>query len=120
LNTSLASSVGKLPAGVLDFECHGKREEKHQMGIKEKLEQQLDAKLEKWKSEIDEVEAEARAQEARAEAEKADAEVQKELWSKVDSLKKRVDQGEKRLAELKDAGEDRLRSLKEEIDRLVA
>jgi hypothetical protein len=38
----------------------------------------------------------------------------------VDSLKKRVDQGEKRLAELKDAGEDRLRSLKEEIDRLVA
>jgi len=31
-----------------------------------------------------------------------------------------VDQAEKRLAELKDAGEDRLRSLKDEIDRLVA
>lgn len=90
------------------------------MSIKDKLEHQLDAKLKKWKSEIDEAEAKAKAREARAEAEKADAETQKELWGKVDTLKKRVDQGEKRLAELKDAGEDRLRSLKDEIDRLVA
>jgi len=90
------------------------------MSIKETLEQQLDAELKKWKSEIDEAEAEARAAEARAEAEKADADTRKALWGKVDKLKKQVNQAEKRLAELKDAGEDRLRSLKDEIDRLVA
>ena len=57
---------------------------------------------------------------ARAEAEKAEAETEKALWQKVDTLKKQVDQAEKRLADLKDAGAERVESLRDEISRLVA
>jgi hypothetical protein len=90
------------------------------MSIKQKLRRQLETNLEKWKSEIEEAEAEAKAEEAKAEAKRADAETRKAVWSKADDLKRRVERAEERLEELKDVGEHRLRSLRDEINCLVA
>lgn len=114
----LAEPAGVMPAGP---SCPGVIEgESSNMSIKQQLEKQLEKKLEKWRSEIEEAEARAKAEEAEAAASRAEAETEKALWSKADDLKRRVDRAEKRLAELKDAGEGRLRSLKDEIQCLVA
>jgi hypothetical protein len=90
------------------------------MSIKQKLQRQLETNLDKWKSEIDEAEARAKAKAAKAEANRAEAETRKAVWSKADDLKQRVERAEERLEELKDVGEHRLRSLKDEIHCLVA
>ncbi|MGW8369117.1 MAG: hypothetical protein ACWGPN_10615, partial [Gammaproteobacteria bacterium] len=60
------------------------------------------------------------AAEAKAEAEHADAEAKKAAWQKADELKRQLEKGEKKLAELKNATEDGWESLKDEINRLVA
>jgi uncharacterized protein (DUF3084 family) len=90
------------------------------MTLKDQIERQLETKLNEWKTEIDKAEAEARAAEAKAEAEHADAEAKKAAWQKADELKRQLEKGEKKLAELKNATEDGWESLKDEINRLVA
>lgn len=90
------------------------------MNLKEQIERQLENKVTEWKAEIEKAEAEARADEARAEAEQADAEARRAAWERIDGLKARVLDGKEKLAELRDATEDSLETLKGEIDRLVA
>ncbi len=57
------------------------------MSIKENLQKQLESSLEKWKSEIDEAEAKARAARADADAQEARADLEKALWTRVEDLR---------------------------------
>ncbi len=90
------------------------------MTIKNKLEQQLDARLEQWKTEINKAETEARASAAKADAERADAETRDALYERLNGLRKRVKDGEQQLSRLKDATEAQVASIKDDIMRLVA
>jgi len=88
------------------------------MTLKQKMENQLEAKLSQWQSEIDK--AEAKASEAKAKAEHAEAAARSAAWGKVEDLKKQLDNGEQQLARLKQATEENWDSLKDQISRLVA
>ena len=90
------------------------------MNIKEKLEQQLDARLKQWKWEIDKAEAEARSTEAKAEAARADAEAREALYEQLSKLRRQVSEGDRELSRLKRATEAQLASIKDDIIRLVA
>jgi hypothetical protein len=90
------------------------------MSIKDNLQQQLESSLEKWKSEIDEAEAKARAARADAEAEAARADLEKALWTRVEDLRAKTRDAEQRLSELKSATEDEVARLKDQVERLVA
>ncbi len=90
------------------------------MTLKQKMENQLEAKLSQWQSEIDKAEAEAKASEAKAKAEHAEAAARSAAWGKVEDLKKQLDNGEQQLARLKQATEENWDSLKDHISRLVA
>jgi hypothetical protein len=90
------------------------------MTLKQKLEKQLEAKLNQWQSEIEKAEAEAKASEANAKAERAEAEARSAAWDKIEDLKKQLEKGEQQLARLRRATEENWDSLKDQISRLVA
>lgn len=90
------------------------------MTLKQKMENQLEAKLNQWQSEIEKAEAEAKAAEAKAKAEHAEAETRSAAWDKVEDLKKQVEKGEQQLARLRHATAENWDSLKDQISRLVA
>lgn len=90
------------------------------MNIKQNLEQQLNARLQEWKADIDKAEAEAEGEKAKARAEKAEADIQKTLWSNLDGLRKKIQTAEKQLARLKDSTEEEANRIKDEVKKLVA
>ncbi len=90
------------------------------MSIKENLQKQLESSLEKWKSEIDEAEAKARAARADADAQEARADLEKALWTRVEDLRAKARDAEKRLGELKSMTGDEVANLKERVEKLVA
>jgi uncharacterized protein YqfA (UPF0365 family) len=88
--------------------------------LKESLTKQLESSLAKWKAEIDEVTAKAKAEEADAEARRARADLEKEVWSRVEQLKSKVEDAERRLAELRKSTEEEAGRIRDEVLRLVA
>ena len=88
--------------------------------LKESLTKQLESSLAKWKAEIDEVTAKAKAEEADAEARRARADLEKELWSRVEQLKTKAEDAERRLAELRESTEEEAGRIRDEVLRLVA
>lgn len=99
---------------LLVLEVHG-RKETTTMSIKEQLEQQLQNKLEEWKAKAKKAEADAEARRTAAKVEQGEAELQKEAAQQVQKLQKKIEEGEKRLAELRKASTDQLDGIKEKL-----
>ena len=91
------------------------------MTLKQKLEKQLEAKLNQWRSEIEKAEAEAKASEAKARAERAEAEARSAAWDRLEDLKKQLEKGEQQLARLNlDDLDERLAKVRDHFESAFA
>jgi uncharacterized coiled-coil DUF342 family protein len=77
------------------------------MSKKEAYEQKLEAQLKEWKTDIDKM---------KAKADKADAEAKLEYYKQIEDLRTKQEAVQKKLTELKTAGESAWEDLKSGID----
>jgi predicted ATP-binding protein involved in virulence len=77
------------------------------MSKREAYEQKLEAQLKEWKIDIDKM---------KAKADKADAQARLEYYKKIEELRTKQEAAQKKLTELKAAGEDAWEDLKAGID----
>ena len=77
------------------------------MSKKEAYEKKLEAQLKEWKTDIDKM---------KAKAEKADAEARLEYYKQIEDLRSKQEAVQKKLTELKAAGESAWEDLKSGID----
>ncbi len=77
------------------------------MGKKEAYEQKLEAQLKEWKIDINKM---------KAKADKADAEAKLEYYKQIEDMRTKQEAAQKKLTELKAAGEDAWEDLKAGID----
>ena len=77
------------------------------MGKREAYEQKLEAQLKEWKIDIDKM---------KAKADKSDAQARLEYYKKIEELRTKQEAAQKKLTELKAAGEDAWEDLKAGID----
>lgn len=89
------------------------------MSIKEQLEKELQNKLDEWKAQAKKAETDAEARRAKAQTEQTEAELQKEAAQEVQKLQKKIEEGQRRLAELRDASQDQFDRLKAKVRGLL-
>jgi chromosome segregation ATPase len=77
------------------------------MSKKEAYEKKLEAQLQEWKTDIDKM---------KAKADKADAEAKLEYYKQIEDLRTKQEAAQKKLTELKAAGESAWEDLKSGID----
>jgi hypothetical protein len=77
------------------------------MSKKEAYEKKLEAQLQEWKTDIDKM---------KAKADKADAEAKLEYYKQIEELRTKQEAAQKKLTELKAAGESAWEDLKAGID----
>ena len=85
------------------------------MSIKEQLQNELQNKLDEWKAQAKKAEADAEARRAEAQTEQTEAELQKEAAQQVQKLQNKIEEGQRRLAELRAASGDQLEQLKAKV-----
>jgi len=90
------------------------------MSIKEELEQALQNKLDEWQAQANKAEADAQARQAQAKTEQSEAELQEEAARQAQNLHKKIEEGQQRLAELRDASKEQLADLKTKISGLLS
>ncbi|MFO7811528.1 MAG: hypothetical protein R6V21_01030 [Pelovirga sp.] len=77
------------------------------MSMKKAYEKKLEAKLEEWNADIGKL---------KAKADSAEADAQLEYYKQIDELRTKQDKAQKKLNELKDAGDDAWEDLKAGIE----
>jgi DNA repair exonuclease SbcCD ATPase subunit len=77
------------------------------MSMKEAYEQKLQAQLDDWSAEIDKL---------KAKADSAEADAQLEYYKEIEELRSMQETASRKLAELKDAGDDAWEDLKAGMD----
>lgn len=78
------------------------------MGMREAYEKKLQAQLDEWSVEIDKL---------KAKADKAESEAQLEYYKEIEKLRSKQEESNRKLAELKEAGDDAWEDLKAGVER---
>lgn len=86
------------------------------MSLKDSLVSKLETQTEYWNKQIDKLRADSEERIAKAKDEQAEAEIQKEVSEKIQSLESQMDEARQKANEIRDAGESRLDDLKKRID----
>jgi hypothetical protein len=90
------------------------------MSIKDHLVTKLESQIELWNKQLDSLTADAETEKADADNQKASAELKLDLASNLEQLKNNINQANKSLLELKEAGEQKLSELKSNIDKWLS
>ncbi|GAB6145489.1 hypothetical protein [Desulfocicer niacini] len=86
------------------------------MSIKDNLISKLESQIDAWDKEIEAANAEAKKKEAQAETEKAGALLKQGIMDNVHSLQDKIDYANRKINEIRNAGEDRLDEFKSQIN----
>lgn len=86
------------------------------MSIKDSLINKLETQAGKWNKEIEALHAEAEAKIANARDEEAEARIEKEFAEKIKALEDQIEQSREELKKILDAGDDKLKDLRDRID----
>lgn len=85
------------------------------MSIKDSLTKKLESQIELWSKQLDSLTADAEKEKADAENQKADAEIKLNIANTLEGLKENINEANKAIAELKDAGEGKVNDMKAKL-----
>ncbi|GGE56538.1 hypothetical protein GCM10011533_06280 [Streptosporangium jomthongense] len=86
------------------------------MSLKDSLQKKLETQTEAWREQVDKLKQDAETRKAEAKDEQAEAEIQKQFSEKIQALESNIDAATSKLADIREAGEDRLSDMKDQID----
>lgn len=86
------------------------------MSLKDSLLSKLETQTDYWSKQIDKLRADSEERIAKAKDEQAEAEIQKEVSEKIQSLETQMDEARQKADEIREAGESRLDDLKKRVD----
>ncbi|TGN40105.1 sll1863 family stress response protein [Marinobacter confluentis] len=86
------------------------------MSLKDTLQKKLETQTDSWSRQIDSLKADARERIAKAKDEHAERQIRKDFDKEIEKLEGRMDEAKKKIAEIRESGEDHLNKLKGRID----
>jgi len=86
------------------------------MSLKDSLIEKLEKQVESWESKLESLKAQANEYRAKAENEKATEELKTKTMQRISDLQEDIDAARKRLAELRESGESRVKEIRGQIE----
>jgi len=86
------------------------------MSLKDTLQKKLETQTDHWSRRIDSLKSDAQEKIAKAKDEHAERQIRKDFDKEIEKLEGHMDEAKKKIAEIRESGEDHLNKLKGRID----
>jgi len=90
------------------------------MSLKDTLQRKLETQSDYWSKQIDSLKADAQERIAKAKDEHAERQIRKDFDKEIEKLEGHIDEAKKKIAEIRDSGEEHLNKLKSRIDNWLS